>query len=383
MQNRTDAFRNYGGDTTQMLKTKECLENLGVDVDINLDLRPDLTNYNIVHLFNVTRIHETYMQCKNALEQHKPVVLSTIHHSKIDIENYEKKALKGVSQTLKKVFSNENHFQLVKTLFYVLQSRKGFPAILKQLQIGFKQQQEFVLNNSSVWLPNSQMELDTILKEFCVSQKSSVIVPNGVEIDDNIINTDSSIFESKYKIKDFILCAGRIEPRKNQVSVMMALENSNIPVIFAGGLNNKHKWYITKFNDYLKKNKNFIYIGNIDRTLLYSGFKACKVSVLPSWFETTGLVGLEAGLMGTNVVITNKGYTQEYFEDKAWYCDPENIESIRDAILSAYNSNRSKYDLKSKIVDQYTWEKAAEETLKAYNLCESHLYCTGANSNLL
>ena len=67
-----------GGDTVQIEKTKEQLEKLGVEVDISLELEPDLSAYDLVHLTNVTRIQETYVQMQNAKKQGKKVALSTI-----------------------------------------------------------------------------------------------------------------------------------------------------------------------------------------------------------------------------------------------------------------------------------------------------------------
>ena len=41
-QNREDVFENWGGDTTQMVETKDNLIKLGVNVDINLETDPNL-----------------------------------------------------------------------------------------------------------------------------------------------------------------------------------------------------------------------------------------------------------------------------------------------------------------------------------------------------
>ena len=73
MQNRINVFSAPGGDTIQMLKTKEYLERIGCEVSIACDLNPDLKGIDLVHLFNITRINETYMQFKNAQKQNKPV----------------------------------------------------------------------------------------------------------------------------------------------------------------------------------------------------------------------------------------------------------------------------------------------------------------------
>ena len=56
-QSRTNLFDAPGGDMVQMLKTKEFLEKLGVTVDVSLEFEPDLKDYDLVHLFNLSLIH--------------------------------------------------------------------------------------------------------------------------------------------------------------------------------------------------------------------------------------------------------------------------------------------------------------------------------------
>jgi glycosyltransferase involved in cell wall biosynthesis len=95
--------------------------------------------------------------------------------------------------------------------------------------------------------------------------------------------------------------------------------------------------------------------------------KYSKVSILASWFETTGLAGLEAGITGANAVVTEKGYTKEYYSDKAWYCDPESEASIKNSVLSAYNAKRGSKGLEDHIKKMnLTWENAAKMTCQVY-----------------
>jgi len=83
--------------------------------------------------------------------------------------------------------------------------------------------------------------------------------------------------------------------------------------------------------------------------------------------ETPGLSSLEAAAMGKNIVVTTKGDTYDYFEDYAFYCEPDDIESIKKAITKAYDGPVNP-KLKQKILEKYTWEQTAIETLKAYEL---------------
>ena len=63
---RSDYFRNFGGDSRQMLKSVEYLRKLGVEAHINAGDITDFSSYDIVHLFNLASMGETYKYYKIA-----------------------------------------------------------------------------------------------------------------------------------------------------------------------------------------------------------------------------------------------------------------------------------------------------------------------------
>lgn len=65
-QSRKTLFTAPGGDTTQVLKTREFLEKLGVSVDVSIELQPDVSGYDIIHVFNLMRPQDLYLQVENA-----------------------------------------------------------------------------------------------------------------------------------------------------------------------------------------------------------------------------------------------------------------------------------------------------------------------------
>jgi glycosyltransferase involved in cell wall biosynthesis len=69
--------------------------------------------------------------------------------------------------------------------------------------------------------------------------------------------------------------------------------------------------------------------------------------------------------MGCRVVITDKGYTREYFEQEAAYCDPASPQSILAAVDKAASTPVTD-TLRNKILTQYTWQQAALQTATAY-----------------
>ena len=106
-------------------------------------------------------------------------------------------------------------------------------------------------------------------------------------------------------------------------------------------------------------------MGHLGEEELFTAYSNAKVHVLPSYFETTGLSSLEAAVMGCNIVVTDKGDTRDYFGDDAWYCDPDSVESIRNAVDAAYKAPFNEA-FRERILRDFTWERAAEETLAAY-----------------
>ena len=84
-------------------------------------------------------------------------------------------------------------------------------------------------------------------------------------------------------------------------------------------------------------------------------------------YETPGLASLEAALCGCTLVVTPGGCTREYFEDEAEYCEPDDVDSIRQAVKAAHQ-NAPNNALAERIARECTWERAAECTLKGYEL---------------
>lgn len=370
MQNRYDALINKGGDSYQMIYTKKYLEQNGVQVNISTELTPNLENYDIIHLFNITRVHETYVQFKNAKKKNKKVVLSPIYHSINDIRNYERKNLTGLHGFIVKLFKDTNKIQLIKTLYYTYKYPSTWYSWITQVRKGYTGQQKELLKNADYILPNSELEMKSIKEELFNSENVKLkydIVYNGIE---NIIYEESTRILDWLKIneiKDFVLCSGRIEPRKNQLTVIQALKNDEIKIVFAGALNKMHHSYSKEFLKQVRQNRNLFYIGEVKRDEIMTLNKYAKVSVLASWFETTGLVGLESGITGCNVVVTEKGYAREYYREYAWYCNPESLPSIRDSVISAYNAPRGSKQLEEHIQQMgLTWEQAAKKTAEIY-----------------
>jgi glycosyltransferase involved in cell wall biosynthesis len=362
MQCRSNFFSMPGGDTIQMLKTKEELEKYGVIVDISSELEPNLDSYDLVHLSNLTRIQETYLQCLNAYRQNKPIVLSTIFWP---MDEFEKRGQIGIRKYINSLLGI-NQIERIKALARIfLDKSSRNKATFNLVHIGYKNMQRIVVDKVNLFLPNSELEMKKLMDYFNIDTDRYKIIPNGIDSKIASEKINSTINNKYKKFEDAIICVGRIETRKNQLALVKALDGSEYKLVLVGAVSKTHNKYFKKVKKYIDNNKNFHYIQKIENSELYDLYKVCKVSTLPSWLDTPGLVSLEAASMGCNLAISNRGSTKEYFKDYASYCDPDDVASIRKAIDDAYNKPKS--DILSKyIFKNYTWEIAAKRTLEAY-----------------
>lgn len=359
-QSRKTLFSAPGGDTTQILKTKEYLEKLGVSVDISLELTPDLTGYDIVHVFNLMRPQELYLQVQNAYKQGKQIALSTIYGP---YEEYEKKARGGMLQTLNKLLTitQIEYLKVIARAVLNLEFNKG---TLIYLLNGHKRLQRKIVKKVGVFLPNSHSEMQRVVNDFGIQDYKYVAVANAVDI--NKFNYDKvEVSEELLKYQDCVLCVSRIEGRKNQLNIIRACKDLPYKFVFIGKAGANFKKYLEQCRT--EANDNTHFLGQIEHEKLPQFYKLAKVHILASWMETPGLSSLEAGVMNTNIVVTKKGDPEDYFGDYAYYCEPDDIESIKNAVIQAFN-DPIKEDLRQHIIDNYKWEDTAAQTLDGYRM---------------
>lgn len=314
---RPDLFRIKAGDTIQIQSLKEAMESSGIQVDISLDLKPDPSSYDLVHCFNILRIDTILEQVNSILKYKKPIIITPIYWNMLEyLSVYKSDKIKLWQEKQK---------------------------IRKKL-----------LNYADLIIPNAYMEWELLKKDFAV-EKPYKIIPNGV---------NSIFYQEKKNTRYGLLSVGRIHSRKNQLSLIEAIKGDNIPLIFIG--DNNEPVYYKKCFEAAQNYPNIKFYRGVDQKNLVRFYCHSKVHILTSWYDTPGLVNLEAGLAACNLVTTERGSTREYFKDYAYYCDPSDIKDIRKQVLKAYHKNINN-DLSQYIYKNYTWSKIGKDLLKIYS----------------
>lgn len=357
MVNRPDAQRVLGGDTVQMMRTRDELAHLGVMAEIGSgDDLERIEEYDLLHIFNWEMLGPALARLP-AGKPRPPIVLSTIFwlHTGHWFQNAAKtkKIWRSASITLGEARARKIYEAWQRVKFQ--KSAQG-KVLSRNLQ------------SVDLLLPNSHLEIDHLEQVLGLQGKLSprcLVVPNGVEQRFFEPPTSVSKFVEQLGRQPFVLQVARIQAAKNQAALLRALADDSFPIVFAGQPSPYEREYFTECQRLAEQRKNTYFTGQLTAEELHSLYAAAAVHVLPSWRETPGLASLEAAAAGCKIVSTSVGSASEYFGSEAWYCDPSTPSSIRAAVLTALASPASN-QLRQRVKENFTWGKAARATMNGY-----------------
>ncbi|MDD5163417.1 MAG: glycosyltransferase [Candidatus ainarchaeum sp.] len=290
----------------------------------------------MLHNFSIHR--DTFPVVQKAFEAKVPVAISTIYWPSLKHSLLWNRGLGKKARALA--------VELINRLDFF-----GFSSVKKTLR------------RADLLLPNSETEKKIVLDYFGVKKERIVPIVNGV--DERFKDANSKEFEQKFGLKNFVLYVGRIEERKNVLSLVRAMKDSKEKLVIIGNAKYGSEKYAEKCRE--EAGKNTVFLPGIphESGLLESAYAACRVFALPSWYETPGLAALEAGLAGANIVITQEGCTKEYFGEFASYVNPASVKDIREKIFFEFEKAGNK-GLQQRIMKNFLWKNTALRTFEAY-----------------
>lgn len=221
-----------------------------------------------------------------------------------------------------------------------------------------------ILKNADLIITASQNTKKDILK-YSRTKAEIAVIPLGIN--------NHKKFKALKPIenKPYLLYFGTIEPRKNLKALIEAFEE----------LKNKHKiphklilageigWKAKKILQKIRKNKDITltgYLSEEEKSVLY---KNADIFIYPSIYEGFGLPPLEAMSHGIPVICSNNSSLKEIFSKNALLFTTKNPEELKKQILKLLKNKPLYKNLSTfgKIfAKNFTWEKTAEKTLKAF-----------------
>jgi len=213
--------------------------------------------------------------------------------------------------------------------------------------------------NSLSFLTVSEFSKNEISNFYNVNLNDIHVLYNGVNSNfKENISENSSLSKNK---KPFALAVSSPSYHKNFSSLIEAFNKIDNPIelkIIGSSTN------VFKDLENNKDNPKIKFLGRISDEELIELYQTAEFFIFPSLYEGFGIPPLEAQACGCPVISSNAASLPEVLGDSAFYFDPKNSNSIKDAIWKVLNDSSLRENLKNKGLDnvkRYSWRTSALE----------------------
>jgi glycosyltransferase involved in cell wall biosynthesis len=212
----------------------------------------------------------------------------------------------------------------------------------------------------------SEATRDDVSRLFNVGSERIVVARNGV--DERFYAAQPPTIDARARLAlpdRYLLMVGTIEPRKNHLNAMKALEVANIgerlPLLVAG----RPGWgYEVAMDEATRLAEHGIvrildYVPEADLPALYAGATAL---LYPSWTEGFGLPVAEALAAGTLAITGTAPALREVGGEHAWYADPADVDALAELILRSADLVPTDEDRnrRRQWTRQFSWDQSTE-----------------------
>jgi glycosyltransferase involved in cell wall biosynthesis len=218
----------------------------------------------------------------------------------------------------------------------------------------------------------SEFTKNEILSFFNISPDK--ITPVHEAINTSFFSEDiiMDYFPTNDELKNspFLLSVGHLEPRKNYNKLILAFNKfknqfpeNPLKLVIVG---QKSLGYETTLK-LIDESKDILYLDFVEHKLLVWLYKNAKLFIFPSYYEGFGFPPLEAAVLNTVSVVSNKSSIPEICGDSSFYFNPNDTDSIWETIITSLEQVEQKRVLLKENLSRFSWVKNAQSTLDIYN----------------
>ncbi|WP_198303493.1 glycosyltransferase family 1 protein [Cellulomonas sp. PSBB021] len=144
---------------------------------------------------------------------------------------------------------------------------------------------------------------------FGVERENITVIPHGVDVDRYSVRREVSPELAKRLPAEFLLYLGNIEPRKNLVELIRAVDGSaDLPPLVIAG---RPAWNFDGTMDAIKSSTRVHYLGFVGDEDAVALMQRCALFVFPSLYEGFGFPVVEALAAGAPVLTSDRGSLPE------------------------------------------------------------------------
>jgi len=211
---------------------------------------------------------------------------------------------------------------------------------------------------------------------FGLPEDKLVMIPNGVDVQQYMKNTDLSQFRRKFALPEekIVLFVGRLVYEKGIHVFINAVpkvsEKINAKFVIVG--NGYMKEPLSNLAKSMGLAHKVMFTGFVDDETLKNLQRCADVCVVPSLFEPFGIVALEAMAAKSPLVVSDTGGLSEIVEHDVTGVKvyPENPDSlawgITKVLLDEKHSDWVRTNAYKKVHEKYNWDKIGRQTKDVY-----------------
>ncbi len=239
--------------------------------------------------------------------------------------------------------------------------------------------EEALIRDSQHIIAFSQNEKDAIVNFYGGNPNNVTTLPCGVDLSTfKPMSQQESLKQLGLSDHNVILCVGRLESLKGIDLLINSTFHISAPkplkVLIAGGDSDVkyRKYYLQSLIDTLDLSKVVRFEGRIAHELLPLYYNAADVCVVPSQYESFGLVALEAMACGTPVIASRVGGLPTIVQHgrtgylKSWRC-PETFANSVEMIIKNPLLQTTMGENARRRAESMSWSKLADNILKIYH----------------
>jgi D-inositol-3-phosphate glycosyltransferase len=296
-----------------------------------------------------------------------------------------------------------SHYWLSGLAGLYLKKRLGLPHILTYHTLGFMKRRALgqkehrsranserqIAHISDAIISSSTEEKNGLVEEYRIpSSKVKVVYPGVNPRIFYPINNRTILKKLGCHHDDFVLLyVGRIEKVKGLMNVIQALHmlnEKNLPlfektklIVIGGGkkdeelAENREVTRIKRIMEQHSLEDKVIFLGSIDQAHLRKYYSAADALVVPSLYESFGLVTVEALACGTPVVVSQidkmKSIVQEG-KNGFSFCpnDPASLCKSLEKMFDFRSKLWSRSSIREDVILRFSWDNTAENTYRVF-----------------
>ncbi len=308
---RGDFFGAPREDTEFLLALKPELNKLGWHVGFSPVQRP-LQGYDIIHLLGCND-----EQAVSAVLGNKPYVLSPFYRGR-----GEQSARKNVTTKILL-----DHYLFNETL------ERSLPASLLSGQTQRAAPNfTFALHCAETIIVSSTLESNLLERDFQGLAPRTLLrppAPGAIPVDREKLRQ----LKNEWGIGRYLLTFGRMGPTQNQLMLLHALKDEELPLIVVEQ-SVEEKLYAKACREVKRKGPT-IFTGPLSDQELAGFILEASVCVLPSWNDSSGIEIKQVQQMCPRVVLSDWSMLREAFGTGVFLCEPDKSETIMAATRQA------------------------------------------------